>query len=77
MTMTQMSTRTINRNRKIEILRESMLICMDLLLMEKRNIEAGNMSHYKKLLNELKEIKKQADSYGKPINQEKEILSND
>lgn len=70
------STRTINRNRKIEMLKESLYIIVEMLLMEKREIEAGNMAYFKRIVSDLKCIKQDAERYGKSINQEKEILSN-
>lgn len=75
MNMVTKSTRTINRERKIEMLKEALNICLDMLLMEKRQVEAGNMAKYKRMLSELKEIKVDAERVGKPLNQDGEILA--
>lgn len=71
------STRTENRNRKIDMLKEGLNIIVELLLMEKRQVERANMANYKRMLSELKAMKKEAESYGKVINEDPEFLVNE
>lgn len=70
------STRTKYRNKKIEILKESINMIVELLLMEKRELETANMCHYKQVFNGLKTIHTEAKAYNKVITERTEILLN-
>jgi len=54
------STRTINRQRKVKLLRESSNGILDLLLMEHKQRDRVNMSYFKKLKKQVEEMKEMA-----------------
>lgn len=59
------STRTINRNKKIDLLKETLNGIIDLLLMDKKSRDVINLSEFKQIALKVKEIAEQGKLFEK------------